>query len=48
MDKILEQLKKFKGFKRFDTPELKTKVGGGVRFTLRIFLTEEKATEEGG
>lgn len=48
MDKILEHLKKFKPFKKFDTPELKTKVGGGVRFTLRIFLTEEKFGEEGG
>lgn len=47
MDIIIEKLKTFKAFKRFDTPDLRPKVGGGVKFTLRIFLTTEEEGEGG-
>jgi|GEM_PF-3507537 len=47
MDIIIEKLKTIKALKRFDTPDLRPKVGGGVKFTLRIFLNEEGAQEGG-
>jgi len=49
MDAIVDKLKEFEAFKRFDPPNLREKVGdeGGVRFTQKIFLTEEKE-EKGG
>ncbi len=49
MDAIIDKLKGFEAFKRFDPPTLREKMGdeGGVRFTQKIFLTEEEK-EEGG
>ncbi|MCX6745899.1 MAG: hypothetical protein NTX00_02660 [Candidatus Parcubacteria bacterium] len=41
MDILLEKLKTISALQRFDTPSLKPNDGGGVTFTLRIFLTIE-------
>lgn len=49
MDAIVDKLKEFEAFKKFDPPTLREKVGdeGGVRFTQKIFLTEEEEKEGG-